>query len=149
MDSQQAYLYSHESSPDAQQLSPSLSLKKKGKASSLSKKKTAAAPETYYVIQNLVPSTKIWPKCTEKRHIKLEKSTLHRGPHDMIPINYEERTTQEVLTNAMIQRDSDDQKKFFMNMNLFKGCGHNDKNKIGYQYCSSYKRHFPLLYRKV
>lgn len=66
----------------------------------------------------------------------------------MIPINYEERTTKEVLTNAMIQGDSDDQKKFFVNQKLLMSCGHNGQNHIGYQYCSSYKRHFPLLYKK-
>ena len=114
-------------------MSPSLSIKKRGKCSSLSKKKGhVGPPETYYVIQNLVPNQKVYPKCSEKRHIKLEKTTLARGPHDMIPINYEERTSQEVLTNAMIQKDCDDQKKFFKNQALFKGCGHNGENQIGY-----------------
>ena len=108
---------SHESNPHGlAPMSPSLSIKKRGKLSSLNKRKGPAAPlETYYEIQNLVPNQKVYPKCTEKRHIKLEKTTLLRGPHDMIPINYEERTSQEVLTNAMIQMNCDDQKKFFKN----------------------------------
>ena len=38
----------------------------------------------------------------------------------MLPIKYDERTTQEVLTNAIISQDSDDQKSFIDNIRKLK-----------------------------
>lgn len=49
-----------------------------------------------------------------------QKPTLEIGPDDMIPINYDERSTKEVLTNAIISPRSDDSKKFFEKINKLK-----------------------------
>ena len=77
------------------------------------------------------------------------KPSLKKGPHDLIPLNFQERTSKEVLTNAIIYQRSDDSKKLWENLKNFKNCHHTNENQIGYQYCESFGRQFPLIYKKM
>lgn len=112
--------------------SPTSSFKKK--KISLCKKK--CKPEFYYELKNLVPNTKVFkPEPFVPIDYVFSKPSQLRGPHDMIPINFEERTTREVLTSAVIFQNSDDQKKFYRNLGDYKNCNHTSENQTGYQYC--------------
>ena len=67
----------------------------------------------------------------------------------MIPISYDERSTQEVLTNAIISPRSDDCKKLWMNIKKLKDLKVRDGDQVGYQYKQEPIREFPFLFKKV
>ena len=74
------------------------------------------------------------------------------GPDDMQPIKYDERTTKEVLTNAIISAESDDQKSLFENIRKLKVQKMKDGDQNGYQYLTENfqdPRDFPFIFKKI
>eukprot|EP00356_Strombidium_inclinatum_P001781 CAMPEP_0170511214 /NCGR_PEP_ID=MMETSP0208-20121228/66182_1 /TAXON_ID=197538 /ORGANISM="Strombidium inclinatum, Strain S3" /LENGTH=139 /DNA_ID=CAMNT_0010794735 /DNA_START=330 /DNA_END=749 /DNA_ORIENTATION=+ len=72
------------------------------------------------------------------------KNSIYREENDLVPINYDDRNSWEMLTNAIIAPTSVEGRQWWEEVRNYK-LGQTNEDKTGYQYLLS--KNFPAVFK--